>query len=251
MKSVSTFIILCLFSFTVLAQPYTRVNSSVDTILKKYDYLLTSHPQAHESEFKAKTLKDFTIELKASLENSSKEDVLKNFESILNKIPQQEKREAYLKMIKNSSKDELAAFLSNPQLLSDSLRGEGSNFAMITGEPVVDVILYVVGAVILYAIIESIVLAIKYEDFKSYQTYLGFVGICDQATLNAQTNSTEREAMKNDAAAKCDANARRPITCEFSGWSYSFSQGSTFDQVDEYTRGDCYVKATYRAKKRY
>jgi len=245
MKSTLTFIILCLFSFTVLAQPYAESKMSVDNVLTKYDYLLTSHPQAHEADFKAKTLENFKVDIRASLQGSSKQELQKSFNLILNKIPQKEKREAYLKMIQNMSKESMAAFLANPQLLADSFQGEGANFALITDSVVLDILIISLGLLVVYAIVHAIAEAINYKHYRSSSIYVGYTRDCNSVTMRRNVSDFEIELAKTEAKNKCYANESNPVSrCESDGFSFS---ESGYDS--ETGRSDCYARAVYRARK--
>ncbi len=243
-KLILNSIFLFVFSFQTIAAPLNEAKSIKD-VMVKYDYLLSAHPDAHKKEFRDKMIKKFQEDLKVSVNNTSKEELKKSFDQLLNEIPSKEKRETYLKVLKNSSKKEIVSYLTDPTLLQDSLKGESANF-FITNSVALDIIIIVFGGLILYAIIEAIVVAIKYETFKSYS--LSFGGACTTSNLEWNYSYAQIEAAKDNAYSKCRNGAKHPSTCKWAGWDWN--ETSYYDEWDDSTYYDCSVKATYRADRK-
>jgi hypothetical protein len=219
-KQVTSFLVLLTFSFTTMAAPLAH-SKSVSSVLTKYDYLLTSHPQAHEADFQAKSMQKFKAELQSVVESSSRAELESSFDEILNEIPTQEKREVYLKVLKNSSKEELVEFLANPMLLADSLRGQSANF-FVEGEPVLNAVIFLFAGLIIAAIISAVVDNAKYERFESYEMERGCTALYDH----------EEVAMKENAMNKCLSQAKYPETCRSTG----LSDRTGYDTISGYDR---------------
>ncbi len=220
-----TNLLLFIFCFNSFALPLKKA-SDVSEVMQKYDYMLTAHPEAHDKSFRAKTMEDFKEELMSSVSKANDAELQIAFDSILNEIPSQEKRETYLKVLKNSSKEEVASYLTDPKLLEDALRGESANF-FITGDLVLDIALILIGALILYAIIEAIVFAIKYKKYESTYSF-SWGGACTISNMEYNYSYYEIEAIKDNAYNKCRNEAEHPSTCSWAGWSWS--EDSTYDE---------------------
>ncbi len=252
MRSLSALILMLTFSFTALAQPYSQINLSPSAIVKKYDYILTAHPQAHEDSFQNENLKKYKEELSASLSRSSEEEVKESFEQIIAKIPQRSKREAYLKVLKNSTQEELLAFISAPALMNDALAGEGANFALITDEPLIVATYIIMTGLILFVMINAIVKSNR-PRFASYPVTIQDVPYCADYTFNQYVSSAERNNMKADAKMRCESESPRPDTCEFFGFLYSFERYTYTTQNGNSVQGNegsCTGVASYRSKKK-
>jgi hypothetical protein len=218
---------------------------NIENVLTKYDYLLTSHPQAHEADFKAKTLEKFKSDIRVSLQGSTKAEIEKGFDTILNKIPQKDKREAYSKMIQNISKENMAMFLANPQLLADSLQGEGANFALITDSVVLDVLIISLGLLVIYAIVQAVREAVNYKHYRSGSIYVGYTRYCNSSTMRRNVSDFEIELAKTEAKNKCYSNESNPASrCKSDG--FTFSESGYDSETD---RSDCYARAVFKAKK--
>ena len=251
MRSLLAFLLLLTFSFTALAQPYAQTMLSPSAIMEKYDYLLTSHPQAHEAEFKREKLLKYKQELTASLANSTEEEVKQSFESVVAKIAHAEKREAYLKILKNSTKQQLTDFMTAPALMSSALAGESANFSIITDEPLISITYIVMTGLILFVIINAIAKSNR-PKYVSYPTTIENVTFCADYTFNQFVSTAEKENMKTDARMRCESESPRPDTCKFFGFLYNFerysytaSNGDSFEGQE----GSCTGVAAYRSKK--
>ncbi len=151
MKKMMAQLLLITFSLSTFA---TQPQNEVKNIVKKYDYLLTSHPQAHEADFRAETIESFEDELNTFIDSASDEELKAGFATIINQIPSQEKRASFLKILSNSSDAELAKYLSDPELLSQSIQGEGANFFMGLNT-FGSIAVIAIGAFVLYAAINT------------------------------------------------------------------------------------------------
>ncbi len=146
-SSVKSFILSAFFSVSALAQPYANTDLNLNQTLEKFDYMLTSHPMAHDDQFKAKTLAQMKQEIRAVVEASSTEELIKSFNILIEQIPQSETREAYLRVLETSSPEDLELFLASPELMSEALIGEGANFSLTTGSGVLDASIFLLSAV--------------------------------------------------------------------------------------------------------
>jgi hypothetical protein len=207
-KQLLCSIMLMTFSFTSIAAPYSQ-NKSISSIMTKYDYLMTSHPQSHEEAFQADTMKKFKMDLSKAVKDASKEELLESFDDVLAEIPTKEKREVYLKLLKNSSKEEMTAFLASPRLLTDALQGQSANF-FVDGEPMISAVLILIVGIIIMAVVIGTIEDSKYEFFASFEVAGGSCTYLDEGT---------RAAMKENALSRCASGATHPDTCVSTGFT--------------------------------
>jgi hypothetical protein len=219
------------FSFTAIATPFTQ-SKNISNIMSNYDYLVTSHPQAHEVEFQKESLKKFKADLEVAVATASEKELKESFDKILAEIPTKEKREVYLKLLQNSSKTEIAAFLASPKLLAETLQGQSANF-FVRGEPMINAMIFLFAGLIIAAIVNSIIQHAKYQFYNSYEVSGG---------CSAQYNDT-KEALKANVMGKCLADATNPETCRHTGFS-------TGEDIDTYCDRDregeyCWNETSY------
>jgi hypothetical protein len=212
--------------------------NTIASVMTKYDYLLTAHPQAHESEFATKTLKDMNAEVAALTGKMSKEDLHAELELFLNKVPTKEQRDAFTKLMASSSTVEMANFFTKPELMQAALRGESANFALSFSE---NPEMFVIPTLILGLAIVAIIYAIKNAKYQTFES---------SYFLECQyLSSGEQEALKESAKQKCLAGATNPETCKLDSFrdettNYQGGQGGT----ETYEKTECV--ATYRALKK-
>lgn len=252
MRSLSALVLMLTFSFTAIAQPYSQAIHSPSAIVQKYDYLLTAHPRAHEESFQKENQKKYREELTASLSNSSIEEVKENFSKVISKIPQKAKRDAYIKMLQNSSKEELLAFMSAPSLMNAALAGEGANFSLIMDEPLIVVTHIILTGLILFVVINAIARS-TWPRFNSYAVTVQDVPYCSDYIYNQYVSSAERQIMKDEARTKCETESPRPDTCKYIGFLYNFERYTLIAQNGQEVQsneGACTGVASYRSKKK-
>ena len=241
-----TFLLLITFSFNSLAGTIGNAKD-ISEIMIKYDYLLSSHPNAHEKDFQKTTLENFKKDLQAAVSTTDKNELEKSFQEVVKNIPSKEKRDAYLKVLRNSSQSQVAAMLANPDILKSSLRGESANFFLGSDAPLgLNIAVTLVAGLILYAIISAVVFSIKYETFNSYQVR---TGECTYSSLEYNASSSTISDMKEDARRDCKNGAKNPSTCEPNGWDYSESTEYSQSYPHE-TYTECYISYEYKAKKK-
>lgn len=236
-RYISTSLIVFLMTFNSMAQNATLKQNAISQTLEKYEYMLTSAPNAGSEEAR-KIAASLKGELEELAKNSSKEDLKAEFKKLISKIPSSEKRSAYVDLLENSTKSELQSLMNNPQFLKDTFRGEGSNFT--SSEDLFTNLLYVlIGGVILFAIIAAIDNAADHQYYYSstisFYEY-GSFAICTSSDLTWD----EEDFLIDNALTKCERNANNPETCRF----------SYFD-IDEYVYEDPYgldeVECRFRA----
>ncbi len=233
MKNLLIYILVFTFSFQVLAQ--TAPKPSINSVMAKYDYLMTAHPQAHEEAFKKDNLEKFKQELATLTQKMSKEEVEAELEILLEKVPTKSQRTAFRKLLKSSTASELATFFANPKLLSAGLQGEGANFAMNweeNGATIGLLALLMVGAIFL---ILDAIKHMKYEFF----TYRSSYGVGCNDLSSDEKNELDRGALRD-----CRNNAAHPETCEQSDFG-SRTYRTDYDDGSYYE--EPYCESEYRA----
>ncbi len=236
-NKITSLFLLVAFSFNTIAKPIENA-SKIDKIMKKYDYLLTSHADSHKADFRKSTLENYKSDIQTALSNASKEELDASFQELVKQIPTQEKREAYLKVLNNSNQDQLATYLTDPTLLADALRGESANF--FTNLSGTDVLLIILGAVIVTVLIIAIAKGIKYQYF--YSSFFLRAPNCTYDSLVRYNYPSDIDASINSAANRCESRANNPGSCQFDGWDYQEVQ--TFDGYI-----DCDIRARYKAER--
>ncbi len=213
-KLLSTILLLA-FSFNSFAKPVAEANKLKD-IMIKYDYLLTSHQNSHDKDFRSSTLENYKKDIKDALASASKEELDESFQGLIAEIPTEEKRKVYLKVLNNASDAQRAAFLTDPTLLADALRGESANFfSNVSG---VDILLIALGALVVTILVVAIVNAVKYQYY--YGSFYMRADYCSYNSLTRYNAPSVIEENKATALNRCLARANRPDTCRFDGWSY-------------------------------
>jgi hypothetical protein len=251
MRIISACLLTFVFSFSALAQPYTQLGLSPASVMDKYDYILTAHPQAHESEFQKENIKKYKEELQKSLKESSLEDIKDTLEQVVAKIPQEAKREAYTKILNNSSQKQLLKFISSPELMQSALVGESANFSLYRDEPLIAVTHILITGLLLFVIIDTIVKS-KRPTYRSYPVKVEGLTYCSKSTFNQYVSSAERENMKQDAKEKCKTQSPRPDTCKSDGILYHlelYSLTTNSGQTYNSNEGSCIGFASYTSKK--
>lgn len=237
-----------------------KTNNDIGRIVTKYDYLLTSHPQAHEAAFREATLESFNSELGSISKSLSKEELEAEIKTLIAKVPTQADRDAFTKVLATSSKEELAEMLTNPNLLTQALRGEGANFSFNNGPSIHTIILGLVAVLIIAVIVDAIADSIKYDYYYSYSVQgEGWVhyNAFDEATTSCyfypSTSESEKQNMIADALNRCEASSKYPETCRFNGWSYSdnFNQNLYSNPVFHYSHPiSCWLQASVKTDDR-
>ena len=236
-KKFTTYVLLLAFSWNTMGAPIEKAHN-LNKIMTKYDYLLSSHPQAHEKNFRASTIEKFQAELGNAVSTASKAELNDSFNTILEQIPTQDKREAYLKVLQNSSKSDISRFLTDPTLLADSLRGESANF--FTGSTGLDILIIAIAALLVYALIAAIVNVVKYQTF--YASFYLTAPSCTSYSVENYNSPSDVDENIETARARCESRANNPNTCQYSGWSFTERSDSL-----GFTR--CDVKATFQAER--
>ena len=242
-RYISTSLIVFLMTFNSMAQNASIQKNAISNTLAKYEFMLTSAPNAGTDEANAIAGK-LKSELEELAKNASREDLKKEFNKLVSKIPSTEKRQAYVELLENSSKAELNTLMSNPQFLSDTFRGEGSNFT--SSEDLFTNALYVlIGGVILFAIIAAINDAANHQYYYSSTISFfeyGAFSICTSGDLTWD----EEDFLIDNALSKCERNAYNPETCRFSRFDideYVYEDPYGLDEVE------CRIRAVVRADK--
>jgi hypothetical protein len=175
--------------------------TSISALLMKYDYALTSHPQAHEEVFIKANLQKLKADLNTLTSKMTKEELISELEVVLAKVPTQEQRDAFVKLLESSTTQELANFFANPALLEAALRGEGANFAMNWEDNAAG---YVLGAALIVLVIGAIIQGIKKSKYDYFVVSSGSSN-CSNSTLNDLIDSAHNQ---------CLAGASNPDNCE-------------------------------------
>jgi hypothetical protein len=142
-RSVTSIILLALFSVGAFAKPMTTNKLTLSQTIHKFEYMLTSHPLAHDEQFQSETISQMKNEIQSIVRVSSNEELLESFHEMISLIPQTDKREAYLKVLESSSRSELINLISDPALLGAALSGEGSNFALSVSTDIIAPIAFI------------------------------------------------------------------------------------------------------------
>lgn len=255
----------CLLSLMLVFSSYAgtvglKSNNDIGRIVKKYDYLLTSHPQAHEADFRKATLESFNTELSAVSKSLTKEELEVEIQKLIAKVPTQADRDAFNKVLATSSKEELAGMLSNPNLLTQALRGQGANFSFTNGPSIHTIILGLVAVLVIALIVDAVATAIKYDFYYSYSVqgegwvnYNAFDEPITSCYFYPSTSEAEKQNMIDDAMTRCEASSKYPETCRFSGWSYSddFNQYLHHDPIFYYSHPiNCWLQAKVKTDDR-
>tara|TARA_R110002049_G_scaffold298810_1_gene488757 strand:+ start:351 stop:1109 length:759 start_codon:yes stop_codon:yes gene_type:complete len=238
-----------------------KSNNDIGRVVTKYDYLLTSHPQAHEAEFRKATMESFNADLASISKTLTKEELQVEIEKLIAKVPTQADRDAFNKILATSSKEELAAMFSNPNLLTQALRGEGANFSFTNGPSIHTIILGLVAVLVIAVIVDAIVTSIKYDFYYSYsiqgEGWVNYNTFDQQPTTTCyffpSTSESEKQNMIDDALTRCEASSKYPETCRFSGWSYSdnFNQYLYSDPIFYYSHPiSCWIQASVKTDDR-
>lgn len=257
--------ISCLLSFMLVFSSYAstvgvKSNNDIARIVTKYDYLLTSHPQAHEEDFKQETLKKYKAELSTASKSLSKEELQVEIKKLIAKIPTAEDRAAFNKVLASSSKEELAKMVTSPELLSQALRGQGANFSFRNGPDIHTIILGLVAVVIIAVIVDAVVQSIKYDYYYSYSvegdgwvSYDAFNEPYTTCFFYPSTSESQKQDMIDDAMVKCQANSKYPDTCRFDSWTYSdnYIHNSFHDPIFYYSHPVmCWLQARVKTDDR-
>jgi hypothetical protein len=231
-------ILICLLtlSFSLQSIAVNMPKNSISSVMTKYDYLLTAHPQAHETEFSANTLKAMKSELAQMASSMTKEELSLELEVLLKQVPTIEQRVSFTKLLETATPEQISSFFANPKLLEAALRGQGANFAMDWDEYGAVMVL---GALVLALVVAVIVQAIKDSRYQFFTAWNG----SQCASLSASVKADLLEEAKN----KCLSGATHPETCEKSRFGDKTSW-QTSPYGDEYEDTDC--EAEYRAKKK-
>ena len=238
LKHFISYFLLMVFAVNSFAAPIGNAKD-ISGIMMKYDYLLSSHPQAHEKSFKDSSLVKFKKELEAAVLENSKEENELEFREILQNIPTQEDRDAYLKVLKNSSKTQIVAMLADPKLLEASIRGESANF-FVKGKPLINTAIILVAALLIYAIVMNVIENGKWQRFQSSSSVRA--GTCETTWVPDH----ELDAIIEDARSKCETQANHPETCKSNGFNY-FSDTQYSDNYPYNSTTNCKIYAEYKA----
>ncbi len=232
--------IVCMLSLAISTSASTvATNKSLYSISKKYEYLLTSHPNAHLESFRKEKVELYQAELKDYFKDKGIEEARADLLDIIAKVPEDDKRRTFFRRVKNASEEELIQIFSNKTLIRNTFKGEGSNFTS-SDLFLQKAILYTILGVIVYAIADNVFDRINYETFDSFRLHAG--DYCD-------TTPAEDEAMKADAYNKCVSFATYPETCRFKEWkTEKFEDYTTYDSFgNSTTYYNCYIEARYKA----
>ncbi len=230
-------------TFNSMAQNASIQKNAISNTLAKYEFMLTSAPNAGTDEANAVAAK-LKSELEELAKNASREELKKEFNKIVSKIPSTKKRQEYIEVLENSSRAELSALMSNPKFLSDTFRGEGSNFT--SSQDLFSNALYILlGGVVLFAIIAAISDASDHQYYFSsaisfYQ--FGAFAFCSSGDLTWD----EEDFLIDNALSKCERNAYNPETCRFSRFDvdeFVYEDPYGFDEVE------CRIRAVAKADK--
>ncbi len=255
----------CLLSFMLMFSSYAgtvglKSNNDIGRVVTKYDYLLTSHPQAHENEFRKATLESFKADLAGISKSLTRQELQVEIQKLIARVPTQADRDAFNKILATSSKEELAGMLTNPSLLTQALRGEGANFSFNNGPSVQTIIIGLVAVLVLAVIIDAVATAIKYDFYYSYSiqgegwvNYNAFDEPTTSCFFFPSTSESEKQDMIDDALNRCEAASKYPETCRFTGWTYSdnFNQFLYSDSIFNYSRPiSCWIQAKVKTDDR-
>lgn len=222
LKRIICILLLCTLSVQSFA---AVVNQAVplNQVFQKYDYLLTAHPSAHETEFRNNTIADFKDEIELSLSGKTQAEKIKAFEQVVEQLPTQDLKVAYIKLIKNSSEEELAKLATNDELLKQSLQGQGANFytSGINWETVGYIAL---GAALVGLLVWAAIVSAKYQYYTASDDWS-----C------GHLSAAEEQQLVDLAMTKCKTRANHPETCRLSG----VSSVDRSDVDDEYADYDC------------
>jgi hypothetical protein len=236
MKNLLIYILVLTFSLQTIAA--VKQKPSISSVMIKYDYLLTAHPQAHVEEFKTKNLEQFKEELSSLTNSMTKSQLASQLEVLLEKVPTKKEREAFRKVLESSTASELNKFLANPKLFSAALQGEGANFAMNWEENGAIYGLLILMAVGVVFLILDTIKHMKYEFFTARSSY----GLACSDLSSFEKNELDRRALRD-----CRDNALYPETCEqsdFGGRTYrqDYDDGTYYEEP--------YCESEYRAKRK-
>ncbi len=246
MKLLLHLLITFSLSFNSFALNKTESNQSLQEIIKKYDYLLSSHPNAHIESFRKKAIRDFDEDFSRLVQGRSLQELRNQALIIVAKVPKDDKRAELSMMINHGSKSDLISLLKNKAFIRDAFQGEGANFtsSQVSFSSVVGALLVVS---LIYVIIDEISEAINYEVFSSYSTYASFnsfTGTCEYSYVS----SYEKELMKEDARQSCLALAKYPETCRF----HEYGKFKTYEYTEYHFGEDrsiysCSVNAQFKS----
>ncbi len=242
MKRLIAIITCFMLSYNSLASTGVA-HVEFDSFFKKYEYLLTAHPSAHEEGFRTNTLKEFEKELK-SLTSKADQKTLENaIKSLIQKVPSEDKRQEYLDLLNSNDIDSLDKLISDRELLSRALQQDSSNFSS-RHDHFHNIILgtIVVGAII--ALIYEVSQSIKYEKFKSLSVETDWGGTNFYCSSKSASYLL-RNKLKREAEQKCLDHATYPETCRFD--RFNVTEYENYDYWGNSYSSDCFVQAVFKA----
>ncbi len=237
MKSFLALIACCLMVFSSIANDkYT-----LSDVMLKYNYQLTAHPQAHESEFREEVTKNYEQEAKGVISKMSSEEIKAELDKLINKIPSEEERISIIEKLKTLNQEQIIRLLADESFLDEVFNGESSNFSHLFNIRSQ----YIYGAIVItaitYLIFKYYEIDSDYEHFYSFKNSYDFDFIDGTCKPVSEMYNYEKEWLMRDALNKCLIGATHPSTCRFTRFQRA--------NPPSHLSGSCYVQAVYSADK--
>lgn len=238
------FAVILVYAFTFNAIANVN-NQSLSSLLLKYEYALTAHPNAHEAEFRSENINKMK-EVVSEYASQVSKDVLKNdFNKIVERIPSAEKRELFLETIENSSFEELKELATNEAILNQAFRGDSSNFSVNDGVQTYHIIYAVTIGLFLYLLLSGESTSKDYDFFSSRTVWVSAYTSSDfYICSGSDLFPFEAQSLQNEARQSCINNSPNPDTCAFAGYS-----ATTQEPLFDYQPYTCMISALYSSKK--
>lgn len=196
-----------------------KQNAELFNVAKKYEYLLSSHPQAHEEDFQDTQVKNFENEVKAISKDMTLMELRSELLILADKIPSRDKKEEFKRVVSSSSKDELLSIVSSKKVIGDIFKGEGANFTSSNVFNIETISMILAVALMTYLVYRVNTQVSEFENFYSYRKLMDSYVTGAFPTLNfcglQYLSSTEQLLMKENAQRKCELEATLPETCRF------------------------------------
>ena len=229
---------------TTAAKAVTPTNApDLMQIIQKHDQILSQSKQAGEVLFQKSVINNVKADIMKATAGSTEAQLKEAIKTILAQIPSEAKRQEILNKMKYSSKSELQALASSPELLTEAFQGQTSNFIFETATDWL-----IAGAVVvaIYAIIRAIANASSYDEFYSYPiSYSLYYSSPDCSAYDL--TSSERSELRADAMRECQARADKPSSCRHDG--YETTETYTRDYYGDILEGTCSVQAVAEGKR--